>query len=244
MTASDDAILEIASKSAILGYHWHNRGVAPPAYIRGMALAFAQTYRRFKAGHPGAVEMAKANTHNDTRDALAWYNSNFRALGMSNDTAGADTLRHLWVLMLGVGMRESSGQHCCGRDRSARNTSADTAEAGLFQTSYNAHTCHPSFDHVMDDFLTGEAEGYLPIFSVGVHCSTGDWANSGSGRGAVFQKLCKEQPAFAAESAAITLRNLRKHYGTVNRKEAEVRKEADDLFRAVQAHVDAEGASA
>jgi len=35
-------------------------------------------------------------------------------------------------------MRESSGQYCCGRDTSEDNTTADTAEAGLFQMSWNA----------------------------------------------------------------------------------------------------------
>ena len=39
---------------------------------------------------------------------------------------------------LGLGMRESSGQYCCGRDTSEDNTTADTAEAGLFQMSWNA----------------------------------------------------------------------------------------------------------
>jgi hypothetical protein len=42
--------------------------------------------------------------------------------------------------MLGHGMRESSGRHCEGRDLSADNVQSDTAEAGLFQTSYNAHS--------------------------------------------------------------------------------------------------------
>jgi N-acetylmuramoyl-L-alanine amidase len=227
--SSDDtaAILAIAGKSPIMGYRWHDRGVAPPAYINGMALTFAQTYRRFKAGHPAAIEMAKANTHNDEHDALSWYNSNFAALGMSNDQPGSDTLRHLFVLMLGHAMRESSGQHCCGRD-------------GLFQTSYNAHACHPQFDVVMDEFSAGKADGYLSVFSHGVTCSQSNWANFGSGRGAEFQKLCKAQPAFAMESAAITLRNLRTHYGPINEKAAELRKEADDMFGAIQDHVDGE----
>lgn len=241
LTASDEAIIAIADGSAIAHYHWHDRGLAPPAYVRGMALAFAQTYRRLKAGHPAAVEMAKANTHNDTRDALSWYNSNFAAIGMVNDHAGADTLRHLFVLMLAVGMRESGGKHCCGRDRTASNTSADTAEAGLFQTSYNAHTCHPTFDRVMNEFLDGDVDGYGSVFAHGVSCAQSDWSNFGIGRGADFQMLCKEQPAFAAETCAITLRNLggqHGHYGTVRRKEAELRNQADDLFRAVQAHLD------
>jgi hypothetical protein len=236
-----DAIIAIVNKSAILNYLWHDRGIAPLAYIRGMALTFAQTYLRFKSGHPAAIEMAKANTHNDDHDAIAWYNSNFAALGMNNDHSGADTLRHLFVLMLGVGMRESSGRHCCGRDRSTSNTSADTAEAGLFQTSYNAHACHPTFDRVMDEFAANAGDGFLSVFSQGVSCPSADWGNVGIGRGVDFQQLCKNKPAFAVESAAITLRNLRRHYGTVNRKEAELRKEADDMLREVQAHVDSAG---
>lgn len=241
---SDDAIIDLANKSAILHYAWHNRGVAPGAYIRGMALTFAQTHRRLKAGHPAAIEMAKANTHNDHHDALSWYDSNFRALGMNNDAAGPDTLRHLFVLMLGHAMRESSGQHCCGRDMSARNTSADTAEAGLFQTSYDAHVCHPAFDPLMDEFAAGKVNGYLAVFSVGVHCSMNDWANYGTGRGAAFQDLCKKQPAFAVESAAIVLRNLRTHYGPIIEKAAELRPQADDLFREIQSYVDSQGDSA
>ena len=43
---------------------------------------------------------------------------------MRNDVSGTDTLRHLFVLMIGLGMRESSGRYCEGRDQSASNTSA------------------------------------------------------------------------------------------------------------------------
>jgi hypothetical protein len=56
-----------------------------------------------------------------------------RELGMDNSADGVDTLRHLFALQLGLGMRESSGQYCCGRDMSADNVSAETCEAGLFQ---------------------------------------------------------------------------------------------------------------
>ena len=43
---------------------------------------------------------------------------------------GAVTLRHLFALILGLGMRESSGRYCEGRDMSASNVSAETAECG------------------------------------------------------------------------------------------------------------------
>jgi hypothetical protein len=36
-------------------------------------------------------------------------------------------------------MRESSGIYCAGRDQSASNTSADAAEAGLFQRNIRTH---------------------------------------------------------------------------------------------------------
>jgi hypothetical protein len=51
---------------------------------------------------------------------------------MANDRDGPETLRPLFALMLGHGMRESSGRYCEGRDRSAENVASDTAEAGLF----------------------------------------------------------------------------------------------------------------
>jgi hypothetical protein len=46
--------------------------------------------------------------------------------------------------------------------------------------------------------------------------------------------MCKSCPAFAVESCAITLRNLRQHYGPINRKEAELRVDADQMFKQVE----------
>ena len=74
----------------------------------------------------------------------------------------------------------------------------------------------------------------MDIFAEGVSCDSGNWACYGSGDGYRFQELCKYSPVFAVETCATTLRNLRQHYGPINRKEAEIRREADDLFRDVQ----------
>ena len=52
------------------------------------------------------------------------------------------------------------------------------------------------------------------------------------------QELCKECPAFAVESHALTLRNLCNHYGPVTRKEVELMPEADEMFKLVQDYVD------
>ena len=158
---------------------------------------------------------------------------------MSNEVAGLDTLRHLFVLLMGLGMRESSGRHCEGRDMSADNVASDTAEAGLYQTSYNAHTCCDEFVKVMEEYETGKWPGYLEEFAEDVTCSSSDWSCYGSGDGFAFQELCKNAPAFAVESCALVLRNRRQHYGPINRREAELRQEADRMLLAVQRYVEA-----
>ena len=235
-------ICNIAIESDIDDYQWQDRGQAPDGYVKGFALSFANTYRQLLMGYPAAVEMAKRNSGKADKDVLAWYAPEFAALGMRNDQDGPDTLRHLWALMMGLGMRESSGQHCEGRDMSADNVTSDTCEAGLFQTSYNAHTCSNSFDLLFDAFeaakTTDNPQGFLKYFEEDVDCDSSSWSNYGSGDGAKFQSMCKNQPAFACETCAIVLRNLRQHYGPINRREAELKTDADKMLKQVQDYVD------
>lgn len=232
-----DKIIQIAANSQIARYHWLDRGVAPKGYIKGMAVVYAKVYCQLKAANPFAKEMAKANTGNSDKDALAHYAQKFRDLGMNNSVAGVDTLRHLFVLLIGLGMRESSGKYCEGRDRSASNTTAETAEAGLFQTSYNARSASPLLPQLFEQYLAN-LSGFIEIFKEGVTCPPQDWENYGEGKGKEFQRLSKACPAFAAEFAAIGLRNLRKHWGPINRLEAEICPEADALLQEVQKIVD------
>lgn len=238
---SDNMIEEITSLAinhSIARYGWDDRGQAPPGYIKGIAIAYAQAYVRYTRGDPIAEEMAKANTGNDAVDALSWYNSDFAEIDLDNDEDGIDTLRHLYVLLMGLGMRESSGQHCCGRDQSASNTSSDTCEAGLFQSSWNFSTCCTDIVNLFDQYDMDSPQGYMYIFAEGVSCSSSDWNCYGSGDGYRYQKLAKYNPVFACESTAIGLRNLRKHWGPINEKAAEVRREADDMLWRVQQLVD------
>lgn len=228
-----DKIIQIAANSPIARYHWLDRGVAPKGYIKGMAVAYAKVYCQLKAANPFAKEMAKANTGNSDKDALAHYAQKFGDLGMNNSVAGVDTLRHLFVLLIGLGMRESSGKYCEGRDRSASNTTAETAEAGLFQTSYNARSASPLLPQLFEQYLANSS-GFIEIFKEGVTCPPQDWENYGEGKGKEFQRLSKACPAFAAEFAAIGLRNLRKHWRPINRLEAEICPEADALLQDVQ----------
>lgn len=231
-------IVNIANESDIADYSWQDRGEAPAGYTQGMALAFAQSYLKLQAGHPAVVEMAKARTDSD-KDALNVYKSDYQRLGMNNEHYGINTLRHLYALMLGSGMRESSGRHCEGRDLSADNVSSDTCEAGLFQTSYNAHgASDPEFDQLMLEYSMSDATCYLEAFSEGVSCSSSEWDSYGSGAGREFQDLCKNCPAFAVETHALTLRNLCNHYGPIIRHEVELKREAEEMLQAVQDYMD------
>ena len=228
-------IVQIAANSALARVSWDGgRGRAPLGYIKGMAVMFAVALRKLAQGDPAAVEMARASSGDPSRDALAYYASEFARLGMRNDVSGIDTLRHLFVLMIGLGMRESSGRYCEGRDQSASNTSADTAEAGLFQMSWDAHGASRQIPRLLDEYQANGGGGYREIFCEGVTPRRGELDNCGSGTGLQFQQLCKERPGFAVEAAAVGLRNRRNHWGPINRHEAELRPEADDMLRQVQ----------
>ena len=231
-----DTITNLAAASEIARYGWRDRGTAPIGYTKGMAIAWSTVVRRFMAGDSSALEMARADTRIDSVDALSWYSSAFDELGMDNSQDGIDTLRHLWVLLMGLGMRESSGKHCCGRDMSADNVTADTAEAGLFQTSWNASSCSLEMQKLLDEYSqqSDPPQCALDTFAEGVSCSSSDWQSYGSGGGRTYQDLAKKCPQFAAEMTAVGLRSLRKHWGPINRSEAEVRSEADHLFKAIQ----------
>ena len=238
-TASvDETVAELAMASPIAKYDWEDRGVAFVGYTKGMAVAYGKAYRKLKAGDPVATFMAKKATGDAARDALDHYDAQFKALGMKNDKGGADTLRHLFVLLLGLGMRESSGRYCEGRDMSTDNKTGEKAEAGLFQTSFDAIDSNAVLAKIYANHLNGN-NGLAAVFSEGVRCKPKDWKNWGSGPGVAFQKLSKELPYFAVELAAAGLRCLRKHWGPINNHAAELKAEADTLLRDIQGLVDA-----
>ena len=188
------------------------------------------------AQNSAALEMAKANSHDANHDALSWYAGIFDEHEMNNDADGVDTLRHLFVLLMGLGMRESSGRHCCGRDMSADNVDPYTCEAGLFQMSWNASSSSPEMQKLFEEYSHKQATLICAAshFSQDVSCSTAEWRVYGTGPGRAYQTLAKTCPQFAVETTAIGLRKLRKHWGPIVRYEAEVRDDANDLFLNVQ----------
>lgn len=233
------AIAALADNSSCAAYKWKDRGIAPRGYIRGMAVMFGRLYCKLNAQRDAASEMAMADSGDASIDGLTWYQSEFAALGMDNSRAGVDVLRHVFVLLTGLGMRESSGRHCEGRDMAAGNTAAGTAEAGLFQASHNSASAHFLLGALFDQYK-GSID-LQDVFKDGVTCSSASWTNWGTGDGRDFQELTKACPAFAVEYAALLLRKRRRHWGPINNKTAELRQDCDELFKAVCAHIDSNG---
>lgn len=203
-------IQAIAGTSGISKYIFKQRGKAPLGFIKGVALAYAQ-----ELCNPSLAPTGTSET-----DALVYYNLQ------------GETSVLTYAFLIGLGMRESSGRYCEGRDMSASNVASISAEAGMFQTSYDAGTATkllPEFNKAC----------LLEIFKEGVNQSKCNPKNYGTGVGFEFQKKSKECPAFAVKVAADTIRKKRKHYGPINRKEVEFRPEAVELLAEVKKIVEA-----
>jgi hypothetical protein len=229
-----DDITRLAANSALA-----RRKLAPLGYVKGMAVMFATVQRKLAQGDPAALEMAKPASSDTNRDALAHYASAFAALGLRNDRGGVETLRHLFVLMFGLGLRESSGRYCEGYDREPNRNrlTSETAEAGLFQMSWDARTISPFIKPLCDEYQRAGGGGYKAIFAEGVTPKPKDLETVGSGEGAAFQQMIKEMPGLAVETAAVGLRKnggATGHWGPIRRHEAKLYPEADDLLQQVQ----------
>lgn len=226
--------------SGILIFSWNDRGKAPSGYYAGMAKSFALALTRLKSGDAGAHIMAQADTGDDDHDALAWYADEFKAQEMDNSRDGPETLRHLFVMMIGLGMRESSGNHWCGRDMSASNVSSDTCEGGFAQTSWNISSCSSEIPPLLPEYWANP-QGFRDSFERGCpQPSADDLDVYGSGSGARYQFLAKYSPAFHALVTAIGMRKLRQHWGPINRSEVQIVPKIDDLLIDVERLVDTE----
>ena len=236
--ANIEGKLQLAAGSEIARYDWAQRGRAPLGYVKGMAVMYARMTCKLRAGAPVAIEAAKAHGNNANTDALTHYADIFDEAGISGDS-DEDRLRQLFVLMMGLGTRESSGRWCEGRDRAANNVTGEKAKAGMFQTSWNARSASDLMPQLFRDYA-GRTD-FLSIFKEGVTARDRDLENFGSGDGLEFQRLSKNCPAFAVEFAAVGLRNMRKHWGPINNRAAEVKRKADALYRQVGQMAGAQG---
>lgn len=225
-------IYTMAQQSELADYSWPDRGIPPPGYIAGMALCFAVAVQRWHDGYADAEAMGEAEGDPD-KDALAWYKNEFLELGMYNKTDGLDTLRHLFVMQIGLGPRESSGKYCEGRDLSADNVQSETAEAGLFQTSWNIKGGSSAIGPLLEEFWENP-NGFLDVFKDGIVATKSNLDSYGSGDGARYQFLSRFCPLFHVLVTACGMRTLRQHWGPINRREVTLKREADILLKEVQ----------
>lgn len=241
VTQSDSVnqIRTTASRSKCFQYSFKNRGRAPSAYLEGIALSYARAV--CNPGDKDVVLVSSARqqpeTTYDSSDVTSWYRSNFTRLGYSNDTAGIDTLTNVYTILIGLGMMESSGRHCCGRDMSAGFSTSDAAEAGAFQTSWGARSLSVALPELFDIYKIGKRKCNLSVWSNGVRCSQSDERTWGYGLGASFQQMAKFCPAFGADYAAVLLRThggTKGEFGPIRIKAVEIVPACHDMLSAVR----------
>ena len=208
-------------------YVWKNRGRAPAGYVKGVFLNYATSYCKAATQMNSLVAVMNGPFGAIENDALAYYDlSDFEAVV---------PIRLLYTLGIGLGMRESSGNTTEGHDRNVKNPSSETAEAGLFQSSYDSLNSSSLLGALFDLYRNDRSNCEFDTFMEGLVDKKRTVV--GSGKGAEFQTLTKACPIFSVEYAMVMLRVNRRHYGPINRKEAEVRGECYEALKEVESIV-------
>jgi hypothetical protein len=226
--ADRDQILDIATNSPCLKYDWPGRGVAPPGYIKGIALTYGKDYCELVRGEKNATLVMSGKPGPTASDALSWYDE--------GDGVGRDRLRAVYTLAIGLGMRESSGNTTQGRDITVKHPTPQNAEAGLFQTSYDSLGKNPWLRKLWDYYKANQQSCNLDVFREGAKDKKADVL--GSGEPAEYQKMTKSCPAFATEYVMIMLRVDRHHFGPINTRKAEYHQACNAMLRQVESAVE------
>lgn len=199
------------------------------AFLRGMVNTMVRSSCR-SASDPILSQMVNGdNTSN--RDALAPY--------FTGDRSERNMLVTTKLLTLSLGMWETSGRYWEGVDvtNSGSLSRAVSAEAGLFQTSYDVRGGGQSewaqaLAQLEEQYRNNPelcmTEAFTPEGGSGRRRQ-----GIGSGVGRDFQELMRNCPALAAEHAMITVRHNRRHYGPLNRREARPVEACRPLFNAL-----------
>jgi hypothetical protein len=221
-------LLKFVDSHACTSYSWHERGRAPKAYMKGMAVAYARAVCNMEREDILTVVSKAPQKGAVTSDALSHY-----AIEAS---PGIQSIRKTYQLLIGLGMRESSGKFCEGRDMAATNYTHETCEAGLFQTSYNSRVKHSILPKMYEKYKADGSKCYLDLFKDRVSCTENSWKNWGEGEGVTFQKLSKECPMFATEYAAVMVRvngGSTGHYGPLRKREAGILPACEDMLESI-----------
>lgn len=247
----NERVMEVAVKSDVRRLDWEAFGSdeapgnGPVGYTRGMALAYARAYRDLRSAKASAYVLEMARPVRSTRpfDALFLFRKDFAKRGMFVERGGVDTLRGLFVLLFELGLRESDGRYYLGVDTGPNkpkaelaHMTAETSEAGLFQSSWNFAEENRLLQSLFKDYEKGRRPCFSKTFREGL--KPVPFENIGDGAGARFQQLAKECPGFAVEFAALSVRDDGRNYHFINRHRLEIRREVADFLMEIEKVVD------
>ncbi len=212
----------ISQNSSCENTQFGNRGRLSqvPGYFQGMLFSFIRSACRPSSD---IVQTHMVRGQNSTRwDGLAPH------FNGQNNQDSRNLLISTSLLTLSMGMRESTGRYWSGVDvtNSSSMSRAVSAEAGLFQTSYDVRGIGHGEEWVqaleqLEQFYRDNPSLCLvEEFSEGMNPPASPRQGIGSGVGRDFQDLMRNCPALAAEHAMITSRHNRRHYGPLRRNEA------------------------
>jgi hypothetical protein len=228
-SAGEEELLALASTSHCRLGPWSDPDPAPRGYIKGLVLVYKKSFCEVKNNADAAAKIISGPVGSPLTDALSYY-------GKTGSTA-IERLRMVYTLAMGVGMVESSGNTTDGVDEEKTiKATAENAEAGIFQTSYDSLNDNIWLGRIYQYYKAHPQECALSTFMEGV-----DDRNKpviGSGAGAAFQKFTKDCPAFATEYALVMFRTGRQHYGTINARRAKFVDACYDMFRDMELLID------
>jgi hypothetical protein len=217
-------IKDVTTGTSCAKNYWSDRGVAKIGYIKGMAASYARSLcKNTVAKKPISDVKDKEGRY---LDVLKHY-----------ELKSGNEFRNTYTILLGLGMRESSGNYTEGLDASSDQPwKAETTEAGLWQFSYNANKLHPELQQIWDYYKTHQNECLLEVYKEGMtKFKTEGYVGTGPGR--EFQEFFRSCPAAQAEYAAVMIRLLRTHFGPLNRKAAEYIPACEQMFAAIEKEV-------
>lgn len=231
-TTTDKRIADIAAGSACARHQWGNRGRAPVGYVKGMALMYAKSFCESRGTASPAVAVMKRPLVTNGEDALVRYRADLDSnhVDVNSDV---ERLRAIYTLAIGEGMRESSGNTTEGHDKSVSHPTAATAEAGLFQQSFDSFGRSPVLAPLFEQYKADTGACRLAVFSEGLP-SIDTRPVVGTGRAAEFQRFTRECPAMATEYAMVLFRVNQRHFGPVRRHEAEYFQPCNDMLKEVE----------
>jgi len=223
-----DQVNKIVNGSACSKYAFGNRGPAPLGYLKGIVVSYARTlclYNTPNKTYAGQIGQAVGT---DAHDALAHY-------GL-NAATGGERIKETYNLLIGLGLRESSGQYGTGWDRSKLpgiQPTANNSETGAFQVSYDNNSAMPASAALYVTYQAQPDKCSLDIFKEGADPVQQDFVGKPSA-GYDFQYFMRYCPALQVDYAAAGIRVNRGQWGPLNRKEAEYYQPCEQMLSQVE----------